>query len=93
MLGQQLGESEKNMKRKRVANVNSDDADDMRKEYRIDYSKSRPNRFAKLTTEEPLVVMVDADVSEVFTTSESVNRALRVLIAAMPKPSRRRLSR
>ena len=73
------------MKRKRTPKVTSDTVNSMRKEYRIDYSKSRPNRFVKMATEEPLVVMVDADVSEVFSTSESVNHALRALIAAMPK--------
>jgi hypothetical protein len=81
------------MKKKRVSNVASNNAADMRKEYRIDYSKSRPNRFARMATEEPLVVMVEADVSEVFTTSESVNHALRALIAAMPKSPRKRASR
>ena len=81
------------MKRKRIPKVTSDTVNSMRKEYRIDYSKSRPNRFVKMATEEPLVVMVDADVSEVFSTSESVNHALRALIAAMPpKSSRKRAS-
>jgi len=28
----------------------------------LGYTKSRANRFAKMATEEPLVVMVDADV-------------------------------
>ena len=80
------------MKRKRVSKVPRDDTNEMRTEYQIDYSKSRPNRFAKIATEEPLVVMVDADISEVFTTSESVNHALRALIAAMPKSRRKRVS-
>lgn len=79
------------MKRKRTPKVTSDTVNSMRTEYRIDYSKSRPNRFVKMATEEPLVVMVDADVSEVFSTSESVNHALRALIAAMPKSSRKRV--
>ena len=34
---------------------------------------------------EPPVVLVDPDVAEVFTTSESVNRALRALMTALPK--------
>ncbi|MGZ8843461.1 MAG: hypothetical protein ACXW18_07350 [Pyrinomonadaceae bacterium] len=80
------------MKRKRLSKVTRDDTNDMRTEYRIDYSESRPNRFAKIANEEPLVVMVDADISEVFTTSESVNHALRALIAAMPKSTRKRVS-
>ena len=64
-----------------------------RKEYRIDYSKSRPNRFVKMATEEPLVVMVDADVAQVFPDAESVNRALRALIAAIPETSGKRVTR
>jgi hypothetical protein len=65
----------------------------IRKEYKIDYGKSRPNRFAKIALEEPLVVMVDADVAEVFRTSEAVNQALRALIAAIPETSIKRVNR
>ena len=65
----------------------------MRKEYRIDYGKSKPNRFVKMATEEPLVVMVDADVAQVFPDAESVNRALRALIAAIPETSGKRVTR
>ena len=49
--------------------------DKIRREYRIDYSKSRPNRFLKMATEQPLVVMVDEDIARVFSTPESVNRS------------------
>ena len=31
------------------------------------------------------MVLLDADISEVFTTPEAVNTALRALISAMPK--------
>ena len=81
------------MKRKRVAASAAKPNHEMRREYEFDYRKARPNRFAAAAANEPLVVMVDADVSEVFTTSESVNQALRALIAAMPKSSRKRASR
>ncbi|HXI25576.1 MAG TPA: hypothetical protein VNG71_17045 [Pyrinomonadaceae bacterium] len=67
--------------------------DNIRKEYRIDYSKSRPNRFLKMATEQPLVVMVDEDIARVFPTSESVNEALRTLITAMPKTTPKRLNK
>jgi hypothetical protein len=67
--------------------------EEIRKEYNIDYSKSRPNRFAKIAQEEPLIVMVDADVAEVFRTSEAVNQALRALIAAIPDTSNKRVNR
>lgn len=57
---------------------------EMRAEYRFDYSRSRPNRFVDKAGETPLVVVLDPDVAEVFTTPESVNKALRALITAMP---------
>jgi hypothetical protein len=56
----------------------------MRPEYKLDYRKARPNRFAKGGKREPVVVLLDADVSRVFTTPESVNNALRAIIAAVP---------
>lgn len=68
---------------------------DMRKEYRFDYSQARPNRFAGRIDDKQLVVLIDADVSEIFSTSESVNSALRALltaipIGAIPKPAKSR---
>ena len=59
-------------------------SDELRDEYRFDYSKAKPNRFASRVDKERLVVALDPDVSEVFTTPEAVNRALRALIEAMP---------
>ena len=53
-------------------------------EYRFDYSKARPNRFAGRIDESRVVVVLDPDVSEVFTTPESVNKVLRALISNMP---------
>ena len=59
--------------------------DEMQKEYRLDYRKARPNRFAKrMAAGSPLVVVVDSDVAEVFGTAESINKALRALISAVP---------
>jgi len=80
------------MKKKRSSNADKL-KDVTRQEYRIDYSKSRPNRFLKMTTEQPLVVMVDEDVARVFLTPESVNHALRALITAMPKTTPKRLNK
>jgi hypothetical protein len=62
----------------------------MAEEYHFDYQAGRPNRFAKTMEGDPLVVMLDKDVAEVFTTPEAVNKALRALIEAMPKTSRPR---
>jgi len=61
-----------------------DQNDDLRREYRFDYRKAQPNRFAGRAAEAPLLVMLDSDVSEVFRTPDSVNAALRALIKAIP---------
>jgi len=54
-------------------------------EYRFDYQKAKPNRFAALSeTQRLTVVVLDEDVAQVFTTSESVNKVLRALIESMP---------
>ena len=53
-------------------------------EYRFDYSKARPNRFASLMKDSPLVAVIEPDVAKVFTTAEAINKALRALISAMP---------
>jgi hypothetical protein len=60
----------------------------MRSEYRFDYSKSRPNRFATPRSESAVAVVLDADVATVFRTSESVNSLLRSVISALPAPER-----
>ena len=53
-------------------------------EYRFDYKKAKPNRFAEKMKSEPVIVILDADVAKVFTTAVEVNAALRALISAMP---------
>jgi hypothetical protein len=59
--------------------------EDMRPEYSFDYGEARPNRFAGRIDKSQVVVMLDPDVSQVFTTPESVNAILRALIETMPK--------
>ncbi|HEX7956908.1 MAG TPA: hypothetical protein VF508_08205 [Pyrinomonadaceae bacterium] len=66
--------------------------DDMRREYRFDYGKSKPNRFAERPSRGRTVVVLDPDVAEVFHTPESVNNVLRALITAMPRNQRRKTS-
>jgi hypothetical protein len=56
----------------------------IRPEYRFDYRKARPNRFAGRSKGERLVVVLDPDIAQVFTTPESVNTVLRALITSMP---------
>ena len=60
-------------------------ADDLLEEYCFDYSKARPNRFAALAKEGYRTILLDPDIAAVFTTAESVNTALRALIAVMPR--------
>jgi hypothetical protein len=59
-------------------------SEDLRPEYDFDYGKAKPNRFAGRVTDR-VVVVLDPDISEVFTTPEAVNAALRALISAMPR--------
>ena len=61
-----------------------EESGDLRSEYSFDYSKARPNRFAGRIATDRVVVTLDPDVSEVFTTPESVNSVLRAIIAVMP---------
>ena len=58
------------------------EADEPRAEYRLDYSKSRPNRFAKGIPAGGRGVILEPDVAAVFDSSESVNRFLRSAIEA-----------
>jgi hypothetical protein len=67
-------------------------SDEMRRAYRFDYSKSKPNRFAARASQGRTLVVLDPDIAEVFTTPESVNDVLRALIATMPQKQRRKIS-
>ncbi len=59
--------------------------DDLAAEYVFDYGKAKPNRFAAQDQERKMtIVVLDEDVSQVFSTSEAVNKVLRALIEAMP---------
>jgi hypothetical protein len=59
--------------------------DDLATEYAFDYKKAKPNRFATQDSVKKMTIVVpDEDVSQVFSTPESVNKALRALIEAMP---------
>ena len=68
-------------------------SDDMLPEYNFNYRKARPNRFAERVYKDRRVVMLDPDISKIFTTSESVNAVLRALIANMPRSEKMKTSR
>ena len=59
--------------------------DNLRREYRFDYSRAKPNRFAPQFAAGSVAVVLDPDVASVFRTSESVNVLLRSVLAAMPR--------
>ena len=63
-------------------NVQTDN-DDLLPEYNFDYSKAKPNRFIK--QKQQINVTLDEDVARIFTTSDSVNQALRAILSALPK--------
>jgi hypothetical protein len=58
----------------------SEGSDELRPEYRFDYSKARPNPYAARLKGKAVAVVLDAEVAAAFPTSESVNRALRAVI-------------
>jgi hypothetical protein len=61
--------------------------DDLLPEYNFDYRQGQPNRFIRDKNPVPVTVTLDPDIAEVFTTSESVNQALRALLSAIPQPA------
>lgn len=60
----------------------------MRNEYRFDYSKSKPNRFAKKMETGTIAIVLDPDVAAIFKNAESVNNTLRSVISAVTPKAR-----
>ena len=56
----------------------------LRPEYRFDYTKSKPNRFASRMSADAVAVVLEPDVAAVFKSSKIVNALLRSVISAMP---------
>ena len=81
------------MKKTSLSKARKTEPQDMLPEYNFDYSKARPNRFAGRISEERLVVLLDPEVSQVFTTPEAVNTVLIALVAALPKGARQKSRR
>ena len=70
-------------KKSRTPAATPDDV--LESEYEFDFSKAQPNRFAGRIDKSRVVVLLDSDVSKVFTSGESVNNVLRALITTMPQ--------
>lgn len=81
------------MKKTSSTKTPPNESEEMLAEYKFDYSKARPNRFAGRINKDRVVVMLDADVAEVFTTPEAVNTVLRAVVAALPQNIKRKTSR
>lgn len=61
-------------------------------EYKLDWSKARPNPYAA-RLKDTVAVVLAPDVAEVFPNAESVNTFLRSVIAAVPRRARPPASR
>jgi len=59
-------------------------SDPLRREYRFDYGRAKPNRFAQEISEPIVTVILEPDVAAVFKSSKAVNALLRSVIASMP---------
>jgi hypothetical protein len=68
--------------------------DELRSEYRFDYSRARPNPYAARLKGKAIAVVLDAAVAAAFPTSDSVNTALRaVMVQRRSKGKSRETSR
>ncbi len=81
------------MKKTPISNSHKAASQDMLPEYDFDYGKARPNRFAGKISKERLLVLLDPEVSQVFTTPEAVNTVLRALVTALPKVTKQQARR
>jgi hypothetical protein len=76
------------MKKARTGSKKKRPAEEMLAEYRFDYGRARPNRFAHKLKPGGKLFLLDHDVAEAFKTPEAVNSALRAILAVMPKPDK-----
>ena len=60
--------------------METDKNDELLPEYNLDYSKSKPNRFASKYQQMQRTVVLDSDIADKFPSAESVNEALRFLV-------------
>ena len=79
------------MKKTSTAESRNKASEDLRPEYQLDYRKARPNRFASRVDKSRLVVVLDPDIAQVFTSPEAVNKVLRALISTMPTTPKKKL--
>ena len=63
---------------------------ELRSEYRFDYRKSKPNRFAAKMSEDAIAVVLEPDIAAIFKSSKTVNALLRSIVSAMPQSKRKK---
>jgi hypothetical protein len=80
------------MKRPGVRKRSLRATDKIRDEYRFDYTKAKPNRFAGRMKNGTVAIILDPDVAAVFHSSEAVNAFLRSVISTLPRRVAKRAS-
>ena len=73
MHAKRLAGSAKIMKKTLVRKKRPSDEETLSSEYRFDYSKSQPNRFAAKMSKGTVAVVLEPDVAKIFRSSEVVN--------------------
>jgi hypothetical protein len=81
------------MTMRKPSSAASEGTDQLRPEYRFDYSKARPNPYAARLKGKSVAVVLDAEVAAAFPTSESVNTALRAVIVQRRSKRKARVSK
>lgn len=69
---------------KKTSSKKNRDNSDLLPEYKFDYSKMKPNKFAQRLWKQK-IVRLDPDVAKVFSNGKQVNDALRAIVNIMPK--------
>ena len=80
----------KTTKARRTTSSSRRAGNELKREYRFDYRKSKSNRFAGRLHRDAVVIVLDSDVAAVFSDGKRVNSLLRATIAAVEKRSSRR---
>jgi hypothetical protein len=80
------------MKKTSVLNKRKSSRAGLPVEYRFDYRKAKPNRFASKMARGTVAVILEPDVAAVFKSSESVNVFLRSVISALQESKHQRKS-
>ena len=78
------------MKRMLARKKGQGNRDELRAEYRFDYSQSKPNRFSAKMSGHAIAIVLEPDVAAVFKSSKTVNALLRSVISAMPQSKRKK---